>query len=116
MTHLFVYGSLKQGYPLHHYLTESILSGSCSTAPGYAMYSCGSFPCMIRDPENWIGVHGELYEVESGVLDAIDFVEGHPTMFAREEIVLSDGQTAQAYIYQNPIDHMIHYPEGVWSG
>ena len=52
MLHLiFVYGSLKRGYALHHLLASQQFHGIAVTQPLYRLFDLGSYPGLIDWPE-----------------------------------------------------------------
>jgi gamma-glutamylcyclotransferase (GGCT)/AIG2-like uncharacterized protein YtfP len=102
MTILFIYGTLKTGRRRHFYLTRdgSKYLGEVRTAPRYCLYQLlmTDYPCMVETAQDGIAVEGELWEVSLQCLEALDAVEGTPTLFQRREITLEDGRNAEAYL------------------
>lgn len=91
---VFVYGSLKRGYALHHLLETSAFRGPGTTAPLYRIYDLGSYPGLIEVPEG-LPIHGEVYEVSEETLSILDEAEGvSEGLYARRPIRLqgSDDQ------------------------
>lgn len=74
---VFVYGTLKQGFPNHHLLMEHYAKFiSTDTLTGYCMYSAGTFPFITKNLKNLTQiVHGEVYEVSKSCLQALDKLE-----------------------------------------
>jgi len=73
---LFVYGLLKKGFPLHHFLESSGFVGE-GYISGYAMYSLGSYPVVVQLPPGTVNkVHGEIYNTPIHVLHQLDQLEG----------------------------------------
>lgn len=99
---LFVYGTLKRGYGNHHYLSESEFLGKAITKKRYALYSDG-IPFLVKEPPV-SRIKGELYEVDSETLENVDLLEGHPSVYRREKIVviLEDGREVEAWAYFYP--------------
>ena len=75
---LFVYGTLKKGFPNHdNYLGSAKLLGKYQTIEKYPLVLCGAryVPCMIYSPGDGRHVAGELYEVDDECLNRIDALE-----------------------------------------
>ena len=90
MIRLFVYGTLKLGFPLHAAgLTGQRLVGMYRTVVAYPMVVAGPWftPMMLNEPGRGLRVYGELYEVETNRLVSLDEIEhiGEPGNF-REPI------------------------------
>ena len=78
MHHLFVYGTLKKGFPNHdHYMRSAQELGTYQTIEKYPLVLCGAryVPCMIFSPGEGHHVEGELYEVDDECLNRIDALE-----------------------------------------
>jgi gamma-glutamylaminecyclotransferase len=78
MHHLFVYGTLKKGFPNHdHYLKAARELGTYQTIEKYPLVLCGAryVPCMIFSPGAGHHIEGELYEVDDECLNRIDALE-----------------------------------------
>ena len=78
MQHLFVYGTLKKGFPNHaHYMRSAKELGTYQTIEKYPLVLCGAryVPCMIFSPGDGHHVEGELYEVDDECLNRIDALE-----------------------------------------
>ena len=79
MTHrLFVYGTLKKGFPNHdNYMESAKRLGKYQTIEKYPLVLCGAryVPCMINSPGKGHHVEGELYEVDDECLNRIDALE-----------------------------------------
>ena len=59
---IFVYGSLKKGYALHHLLEDQRRLPDASTKPLYRLFDLGSYPGLIEWPEG-LEIFGEVYEI-----------------------------------------------------
>ena len=94
---LFVYGSLMQGQPAAWRLAEARFAGEAQTTDGFALFDLGEFPGMQRSTDG--RVHGEVYEIPSELLPALDAYEDSPTLFSRETIRLADDREAIAYLF-----------------
>ena len=83
---LFVYGTLKAGFPNHHLNTGRRVPGRFVTCQAYPMYVVrlpaeDRTPWLMNQPGQGQPVHGEVYEVDEADLPAIDRLEevGQPT-------------------------------------
>jgi gamma-glutamylaminecyclotransferase len=77
MVKLFVYGTLKRGFPLHAGLAGQSLVGMYRTVIRYPMVVAGPWftPMMLNKPGRGLRVYGELYEVETNRLVSLDAIE-----------------------------------------
>jgi gamma-glutamylaminecyclotransferase len=78
MIKLFVYGTLKRGFPLHAVgLSGQRFVGMYRTVVNYPMVVAGPWftPMMLNEPGRGLRVYGELYEVENSRLAALDAIE-----------------------------------------
>ncbi|BFH72601.1 gamma-glutamylcyclotransferase [Sulfurisphaera javensis] len=73
MPYLFVYGSLRYGFELHHLLSNSRFVGLAFTE-GYKMYDLGSYPGVIKGDGI---IYGEVYEVDEDTINLLDRVEDY---------------------------------------
>ena len=114
MTHLFVYGTLKRGFHNHKRLSAARFVASLQTIHGYQLYSYNGLPIMIFSGGE-SRVNGELYEVSRSVLEKLDKLEGHPTMYRRETIIVGDSREVQAYIWQGDLQGGRKITSGTWE-
>lgn len=84
---LFVYGTLKQGYPCDRYLANSDFLGDVEVN-AVNLYDLGYCPALV--PNYTVGpltkknvAKGELYLVNQKHIEAIDKLEGHPKLYER---------------------------------
>ena len=106
---IFVYGTLRKGFPLHKYLSDKAEFIGAGSIRG-VLYDLGDYPGVL--PSNEGEVHGELYELENGSthLNVLDRVEGYdPTnpqksLFVRSlaDVSLPDKKTTKAWVYFLP--------------
>ena len=89
---LFVYGSLKRGGLHHEELAGAVCLGVVRTAPRYRVAAFGQYPALVAGNT---AVTGELYELASDALPALDAFEGPG--YRRALVELSDGSEAAAY-------------------
>jgi gamma-glutamylaminecyclotransferase len=82
---VFVYGTLKAGESNHSYhLSGAQFVGKGTTLEQYAMHDNGGYPVVFKLGDK--PVTGEVYEVSKSQLDKLDYLEGHPRFFKREQI------------------------------
>jgi len=85
---IFVYGSLKRGYALHHLLTSQLSQGQAVTRPLYRLFDLGSYPGLVEWPDG-LAIRGEVYQVNRECLKRLDEVEGvAEALYARRRILL----------------------------
>lgn len=74
---VFVYGTLKEGFPNFHINQGRRLPGSWRTEAAYALYLVGSrsSPWMRAEAVNGLSVRGQLFEVSADGLAAMDRLE-----------------------------------------
>ncbi|HEU4404492.1 MAG TPA: gamma-glutamylcyclotransferase family protein [Polyangiaceae bacterium] len=92
---LLVYGSLLRGERNHGRMKGARFLGPARTLPRYALYHLGNYPGMTAGAGV---VEGELYEVDAGLLAALDAFEGHPHFYRRGPVALEGGGRAEGYL------------------
>jgi gamma-glutamylcyclotransferase (GGCT)/AIG2-like uncharacterized protein YtfP len=102
MATVFVYGTLKRGHGNWHRLLKDqsvFLGEAVSVSANYVMLN-GSFP-RVLDSANGHQIFGELFEVNTQVLKALDRLEGHPHWYRRKrrQFRMADGCKRQAWVY-----------------
>lgn len=111
MALLFVYGSLKEGFPNFHVNKGRRVAGSYRTAQPCSLYLFkGQLPCLLPSLPGGLHVEGQLFEVAPEALAAMDALErvGEPGGYRREHIALERTDVTpptplQAYVYtQDP--------------
>ena len=100
---LFVYGTLMRGGVRSRLLAGQRFRGEGRTLPCYGLFDLGDYPGMVRLGAGGAAVSGELYEVASELVPALDREEGAPTLFRLEPVEIEGGGTAFAYLYQGPV-------------
>lgn len=105
---VFVYGTLKRGYPNAHIgMPRATYLGDFRTAEGYPLVIGGRWrsPYLINEPGNGFQVTGELYSVSDEVLAELDYLESvHlPDGYRRFEIDLE------------PIATVVHTSNKGWT-
>lgn len=72
---IFVYGSLKRGYRLHHLLQAQPFIAEAHTCPLYRLYDLGDYPGLVA-ADDGVAVFGEVYCVDAVCLRQLDAAEG----------------------------------------
>ena len=111
MTLVFVYGSLKRGYRLHHLLQDQKFLGPASTITRYRLFDAGEYPGLVEVSTDNIGqgvsVRGELYRVDDECLRRLDEAEGvDEGLYYRRPICLNhlDAQNlAEAWFFAGSV-------------
>ena len=97
---VFVYGSLKRGFGNHGFLDGARCLGQYETQEASCnMFSFAFYPGVSR-VESGAGhrILGELYLVDSKMLNELDKLEGNGMFYTREIVALSDGEEAWMYL------------------
>ncbi len=92
-----VYGSLRAGFGNHRLLSQAKFLKE-AVAQGFEMVDLGAFPAVY--PEEASAVKVEVYEVDDETLQNLDFLEGHPRFYRREEVVV-DKEEVFMYVMQD---------------
>ncbi|MDG2208223.1 MAG: gamma-glutamylcyclotransferase [Pirellulales bacterium] len=111
---IFVYGTLKRGFPAHTQLRGSTFLETARTTSQFTLYNCGAWPAMVAEGHG--SVNGELFEIPIETLELLDEYEGHPHLFRRTTITLAEHH-AEAWLFDRDIPS--EWPvitEGSWPG
>lgn len=95
-TLVFVYGTLKSGFPNHRVLRGSRFVDDGYTRNRFFFANLGRFPAILQD-ENCtefknlrkVVVHGEIYSVNDSTLKDLDSLEGYPDLYTRKIIPIT---------------------------
>jgi gamma-glutamylaminecyclotransferase len=108
---LFVYGSLKEGFPNFHVNKGRRLPGSFKTVEKHPFWLYrGQLPCLLPASETGRQVVGQLFEVSAHELAAMDELERvaqpggysrHELRVARIDVATTEPLNAYAYM-QDP--------------
>jgi gamma-glutamylaminecyclotransferase len=117
---LFIYGSLKRGGQLHHYMKGAKFIGEGTTLQKYPLLLApsGWYPYLLNLPGRGKRVKGELYLVPLPLLRQLDRVEETPFYYIRRPILVKVGNRvvkAETYFKRKPIpftpDQLLdHFP------
>jgi gamma-glutamylaminecyclotransferase len=108
-THVFVYGTLKEGFPNFGVNTGIRVAGAFITAERYPLYLVGErgLPCLINAPGQGEYVVGQVFEVQPETLERMDILErvNEPDGYERVQITVRSQSsepptelTTQAYL------------------
>jgi gamma-glutamylaminecyclotransferase len=77
MNPVFVYGTLKRGFPNHHYMTGATFVGMARTVERYPLVVGNAWftPYLLPEPGEGHQVTGELWEVPDAMMPALDELE-----------------------------------------
>ncbi|ESN93726.1 hypothetical protein HELRODRAFT_88252 [Helobdella robusta] len=93
---IFVYGTLKRGYPNNIFFNNSSL--------GYARFICKGktevkyplvvatrwkLPFLLFAPDIGKNIEGDIYEIDNKFLSWLDDFEGHPFVYQRQQIFIT---------------------------
>jgi gamma-glutamylcyclotransferase (GGCT)/AIG2-like uncharacterized protein YtfP len=101
---LFVYGTLKMGSQNNIMLNRSKFLGRAVTKPSLNIRSVG-VPIVVAPFTDAMRkmakpIIGEVYKISKKILELIDVLEGHPTLYKRRLIDVGlEGDIVEAYIY-----------------
>jgi len=120
---IFVYGSLKQGFPAHDFLEGGEFLG-VGKLDGYALYPVCSWP-GIKSKKGHT-VIGEVFRIPIGLLESLDSYEGYPDLFDRKEVqleligenlkVIEDSTiTCYVYTYNGDVNNLSPILSGKWE-
>jgi len=111
---ILVYGTLKEGGPLHYLLEGSRFLGK-GRVWGYALYDLGAYPAARPAKEDYF-IWGEVYEIEPALLELLNEVENE---YYLEEVWVEIGESqvlkAWMYVYRRPLRASWCLSEGKWE-
>ncbi len=106
---VFLYGTLKRGFPNHRLMPQARFVGHFQSRVEYPLVIAGRWysPILLPEPGAGHAVRGELYEVDDLGLAALDEMEGSHLAHGYDriaiEVVPVDGDTAlTAWAYVKP--------------
>ena len=102
-THVFVYGTLREGEANWRTLLSPAQGCSAKSEPHFTMRSHGRFP--VVEHSGITAITGEVFLVDDATLAMLDQLEGHPGWYERIEIdvTLNGGELQRAWIYLMPM-------------
>ena len=111
MARIFVFGTLKEGFPNVAVNKGVRVEGRFRTRERFPLYLVGErhVPWMLESPGEGEHVAGELYDVDAEALAAMDRLErvGEPDGYQRVTIMVeSDGASQEAFAYLKPAQQL----------
>jgi len=112
---LFVYGTLKEGFPNHHLNIGRRVPGLFQTRAARPLLVVrlrqeDRAPWLLDAPGQGFPVRGQVFEIQPEDLVAIDAFEevGRPTGYVRVELELASaqGEAVTAFAYVKPPDQL----------
>ena len=126
-TLLFVYGSLRQGYPLNHYLRNAEYVGEASVWGRLFYHPCGAYPVLASALDCWNvdkseRVHGEVWRVpdwDIGPIATVELIAGYEARWVQvkrfiqgKEYVTEDALT---FTWPGETDDLRRVPGDDWT-
>ena len=103
---VFVYGTLKEGFPNFHVNRGARLPGSFVTMQRYPLHVLGAagLPWLMQQPGQGHAVTGQVYEVDDAGLAAMDVLEqiDEPGWYERRRITVQPqqgGAAIEVFVY-----------------
>jgi gamma-glutamylaminecyclotransferase len=119
MKRVFVYGTLKRGFPNHAYMTGATFVAPVKTVERFPLLVGGDWftPYLLPEAGEGFQVAGELWEVPDAMMPALDELESThlPNGYRRVEIdVVADGDAApvKAWTYFRERRHIAKFHTG----
>jgi gamma-glutamylcyclotransferase (GGCT)/AIG2-like uncharacterized protein YtfP len=107
---VFVYGTLKKGFPNHYWMERAGGKFICEAVlNGARMFSCRYFPAIILTDGS---VQGEIYTVEN--IAPLDHLEGYPNLYKRTLVQTSNGEAWVYHMSPEEVKDLPEIPSGVW--
>jgi len=98
---LFVYGTLKKGYGLHHVLSRSLRIGSYITKQkGFRMTGFW-YPFIFKDKTSKFSIKGELYDVDQN-----DFITANRIELGAGYELKEIDKDIYGYVYPTKVDDL----------
>lgn len=116
---LFVYGTLKRGFPLHKYMRDATFVAEARTTPSYHMWmpSKGWYPLLTVDLKNGVAIEGELWRISEVLAVRLDQVEGRAYDRCEIELEIPEVQEpVETYLYKYEPDASMIDCGSCWLG
>lgn len=94
-TQLFVYGSLRRGERYHAKLRGARFLCDAHTEACYELVDLGPYPALLEHGSDCVA--GEIYEIDTELLEALDAFEEAPEVYERKALKLR-GAHAEGYV------------------
>lgn len=117
---VFVYGTLKTGYPLN--IPWMRKNSARFIATGFVnglMFHLGAYPAAYYDTSFTPKITGEIWEIPWAGIEDLDAVEGVPNLYERRQVYVSPG-IGKAWMYvfsrEKAMRQLFIVPQGIWTG
>lgn len=84
--YVFVYGSLKKNFENHFWLlsnTAKFITNALTSNKSFDLVSVrDSYPSVVKGDNK---IYGEIYEIDNECLRELDYLEGYPDLYTRNE-------------------------------
>ena len=84
--YVFVYGSLKKNFENHFWLlrnTAKFITNALTSDKSFDLVSVrDSYPSVVKGDNK---IYGEIYEIDNECLRGLDYLEGYPDLYTRNE-------------------------------
>jgi gamma-glutamylcyclotransferase (GGCT)/AIG2-like uncharacterized protein YtfP len=99
----------------HHVLAGQCFLGGAWTRPHYALFDLGAYPGLVHAAKDGRAIHGELYEIDPGLIARLDSIEDAPSLFRLEPVLIEDhpGEVF-AYFHQQNTEGFSLCVHGRW--
>lgn len=103
-TKVFVYGTLKREFGNNCAIEDGEFLGLATITGPYGFVNLGWYPAVAKLPDDGPvrQIGGEVWEIESNLLDQCDMIEGHPSYYRREKVETTLGK---AWVYMLPAQY-----------
>ena len=98
---LFVYGTLKKGYGLHHVLSRSLRIGSYFTKQKGVRMTGFWYPFIFKDKTSKFSIKGELYDVDQN-----DFITANRIELGAGYELKEIDKDIYGYVYPTKVDDL----------
>lgn len=116
---IFVFGTLKQGFPNYQHNTGAHIPGHFQMRESYPLYLVGKrqSPWLVDNPGYGNRVYGELFDVDSAALGAMDTLErvSDPDGYTRQTVQVCDEtkKVQDAFVY---VKSLAQFSEAIRAG
>lgn len=112
MTKVFVYGTLKRGYPLFR---EGFVSEvEEDTVSNYSIFTHPKIPFPFLKEDDGGVAYGEVHTLaDPSYIHSLDMIEGEGRLYRRKRITTDSGETVYAYVFMHNVTDM-EKNEGAW--
>jgi gamma-glutamylcyclotransferase (GGCT)/AIG2-like uncharacterized protein YtfP len=110
---MFVYGTLMRGQSAHGLLgPDARFVGAGRTEPRFTLLDMGEYPALVDGGTT--AVHGELYEIDAGLLGALDRYEDVPEMYERRALAIGQHSALVYVLHQRLAQGFGSIASGDW--